>query len=36
VEGVLKVGGVSQFGMIAVILGLAVCMLVGFTMREKY
>jgi uncharacterized protein len=36
VEGVLKVGGVSQFGMIAVILGLVVCMLVGFTMREKY
>jgi hypothetical protein len=36
VEGVLKVGGVSQFGMIAVILGLAVCMLAGFTMREKY
>jgi len=36
VEGVLKVGGISQYGMIAVILGLVVCLLIGFTMREKF
>jgi uncharacterized protein len=36
VEGVLKVGGVSQYGMIAVILGLVACTLIGFTMREKH
>jgi len=35
VEGVLKVGGPSSFGMIAVILGLAVCLAIGFTMRQK-
>jgi len=36
VDGILKAGGVSQYGMIAVILGLAVCTLIGFTMREKH
>jgi len=36
VEGVLKIGGISQYGMIAVILGLVVCLLIGFTMREKF
>ena len=35
VDGVLKVGGPSPFGMIAVILGLAVCLAIGFTMRQK-
>lgn len=35
VEGVLKVGGISSAGMIAVILGLVVCLVIGFTMREK-
>lgn len=34
-DGVLQIGGVSQFGMIAVGLGLTFCLLVGFTMREK-
>lgn len=34
-EGVLKVGGLTPFGMGAVILGLAVCLAIGFTMREK-
>ncbi len=35
VEGVLKTGGPSPFGMAAVILGLVVCLIIGFTMREK-
>lgn len=35
VEGVLKVGGLSSAGMGAVILGLLVCLLIGFTMRQK-
>ncbi len=35
VEGVLSVGGISPFGMGAVILGLAVCLAIGFSMREK-
>ncbi len=35
VEGVLQTGGPSSFGMIAVILGLIVCLVFGFTMREK-
>jgi hypothetical protein len=34
-EGVLKVGGLTPFGMGAVILGLVVCLAIGFTMREK-
>lgn len=34
-DGVLTVGGPSTFGMIAVILGLIVCLVIGFTMREK-
>ena len=36
VDGVVQVGGISTAGMIAVILGLVVCLLIGFTMREKY
>ena len=35
VEGVLKVGGISSAGMGAVVLGLAVCLAMGFGMREK-
>jgi len=29
------VGGISTVGMAAVILGLVVCLVIGFTMREK-
>ncbi len=36
VQGVLNVGGISVYGMIAVLLGITVCLVVGFTMREKY
>jgi len=36
VDGVLTVGGLSSFGMIAVLLGLVICLLIGFTMREKF
>lgn len=35
VDGVLKVGGISPFGITAVILGLAVCLAIGFSMRQK-
>ena len=35
VDGVVQVGGISTYGMIAVILGLVVCVTIGFTMREK-
>ncbi len=35
VDGVLTVGGISSFGMVAVILGLVVCLVIGFTMRQK-
>jgi YedE family putative selenium metabolism protein len=35
VEGVNQVGGISTYGMVAVILGLVVCMVIGFTMRDK-
>lgn len=35
VDGVLQVGGISQYGMIAVLLGLAVCLVIGFSMRQK-
>ena len=34
VDGVAKTGGLTPYGMGAVILGLAACLLVGFTMRE--
>jgi len=33
-EGVLAVGGLSHAGMLAVLLGLAVCLVIGFSMRE--
>ncbi|NLF02242.1 MAG: YedE-related selenium metabolism membrane protein [Anaerolineales bacterium] len=32
-EGI--VGGISTYGMVAVVLGLLVCLVIGFTMREK-
>jgi len=35
VEGAVQLGGISPAGMIAVILGLVVCLIIGFTMREK-
>ena len=35
VEGVNQVGGISPYGMAAVILGLVVCLVIGFTMRDK-
>jgi uncharacterized protein len=35
VDGVVKVGGLTPYGMGAVILGLAVCLLIGLTMRER-
>lgn len=34
-DGVLTVGGLSPFGMTAVILGIVACLLIGFTMRQK-
>jgi hypothetical protein len=35
VEGVRKVGGIGPYGMAAIVLGLAVCLAIGFTMREE-
>jgi YedE family putative selenium metabolism protein len=35
VEGVQTTGGIGPYGMAAVVLGLAVCMIFGFTMRER-
>ena len=35
VEGVLQVGGIATAGMTAVILGIIVCLIIGFTMRDK-
>lgn len=35
VEGVVQKGGLTPYGMGAVILGLVVCLAIGFTMREK-
>ena len=35
VEGVQQVGGINAYGMAAVIIGLVVCGVIGFTMREK-
>ena len=35
VEGALQVGGLSSFGMFAVILGIVTCLVIGFSMREK-
>lgn len=35
VDGVLKVGGITPAGMVAVIGGLVVCVIIGLTLREK-
>ncbi len=35
-DGVLSVGGISPAGMAAVGIGLAVCLLIGFSMRENF
>jgi hypothetical protein len=35
VQNVLQVGGLTNAGMWAVIAGLAVCLVIGLTMREK-
>lgn len=35
VEGAVQTGGLTPFGMGAVILGLVACLVIGFTMREK-
>lgn len=35
VEGVMTVGGINTAGQIAVLLGLVVCLAIGYTMREK-
>jgi YedE family putative selenium metabolism protein len=35
VEDAAQVGGISSYGMAAVILGLVVCVVIGFSMREK-
>jgi len=36
VEGVLKVGGIGPAGQVAVILGLVLCLVLGFVMRERW
>jgi len=35
INGILHVGGISHAGMAAVIIGIVVCLFIGFTMREK-
>ncbi len=35
VEGVQQVGGIGPYGMAAVVLGLIVCLTIGFTMRQR-
>jgi len=35
VEGVRQVGGLTPYGMAAVVLGLIFCLIIGFTMRQK-
>ena len=35
VDGVLKVGGLTNYGVAALILGIVFCALIGFSMREK-
>lgn len=35
IDGVFQVGGISTAGMTAVILGIIICLVIGFTMREK-
>jgi hypothetical protein len=35
VDGALVVGGISVYGQIAVLLGIAVCLILGFSLRER-
>ncbi|MGQ9600599.1 MAG: YedE family putative selenium transporter [Anaerolineae bacterium] len=35
VEGAVQVGGLTPAGMVAVVLGLAICLVIGLTMRER-
>jgi len=35
INGVVQIGGINTAGMIAVVLGLIVCLIIGFSMREK-
>ncbi|MBN1812147.1 MAG: YedE-related selenium metabolism membrane protein [Anaerolineae bacterium] len=35
-EGVQKAGGIGPYGMASVVVGLVVCVVIGFTMREKH
>ena len=35
VEGTVQVGGLTPAGMVAVVLGLAICLVIGLTMRER-
>jgi YedE family putative selenium metabolism protein len=35
IDDVLQVGGISSAGMVAVVIGIVVCLIIGFTMREK-
>ena len=35
INGTLHVGGITHAGMVAVIIGIVVCLIIGFTMREK-
>lgn len=35
VDGVVQVGGIGSAGQVAVVLGIAVCLVAGFTMRDK-
>jgi uncharacterized protein len=36
VDGILTIGGISPAGMAAVIIGILVCLVIGFSMREKF
>jgi hypothetical protein len=35
IDGVVQVGGISGYGMVAVLIGIGVCSIIGLTMREK-
>jgi hypothetical protein len=35
VDGVLKIGGISIWGQIAVIVGIVFCLIIGFTARDR-
>ncbi|MBN1497930.1 MAG: YedE-related selenium metabolism membrane protein, partial [Spirochaetes bacterium] len=36
IEGAYTVGGIGPWGQIAVIAGIVFCLVIGFTMREKF